>query len=330
MIDRPVNYVGVSGFGWSGSGAVVDLICEVRGCGAPGFEFSLVKEPHGIIDLECFLVEHWDIIRHDHAIREFSHYCKVLNRPNRRFGHWGLNMGEALGVDFMRICHEYIDALADFEYFGASRIHHYEQDHFGSLVEKIARRLGLEFARGRKMHLARPSEETFLAATHTFINSLLEPYAQKNNLHTLVLDQAIPTSNIDKALRYFEGMKLIVVDRDPRDIYVDQVNHSALLGANHKDEERVSKYILWHKKIRQNLDSVEQLAMADSVLKVRFEDLISNYELASSEIIAFLNLKKVPREKRSVFNPEKSAKNIGLWKDFPMQDDIRNIESAFF
>ncbi len=80
-MKTPIKFIAVSGYGWSGSGAVVDMLREVDGCGTPGFEFSLIKEPGGIIDLECLLVDNWDVIREADAIDRFLSFIEIVDRP---------------------------------------------------------------------------------------------------------------------------------------------------------------------------------------------------------------------------------------------------------
>ncbi len=65
------RYILIAGYGWSGSSAVVDLLNEIDGFYEPHVEFRLLKDPYGLIDLRHALVEHWDILNSDIAIRDF-------------------------------------------------------------------------------------------------------------------------------------------------------------------------------------------------------------------------------------------------------------------
>ena len=44
--------------------------------------------------------------------------------------------------------------------------------------------------------------------------------ANKEHKPYLMVDQIVPPSNIQRFVRYFKDIKVIVVDRDPRDLYI--------------------------------------------------------------------------------------------------------------
>ena len=75
----PLKYICVSGYGWSGSGAVVDLLQEFEGYVSLDIEFRLIKDAYGISDLENFLVYNWDVLRSDKAVKDFLWFTRVLN-----------------------------------------------------------------------------------------------------------------------------------------------------------------------------------------------------------------------------------------------------------
>ena len=75
-----LRFIAVSGYGWSGSGACIDILREFKGVNGPNNEFRIIKDPYGLLDLENSLVDNWDFVRHDVAIKDFLKYCKVLGR----------------------------------------------------------------------------------------------------------------------------------------------------------------------------------------------------------------------------------------------------------
>tara|TARA_B100001971_G_C18166599_1_gene524567 strand:+ start:143 stop:1171 length:1029 start_codon:yes stop_codon:yes gene_type:complete len=329
-MKHPLSYVAVSGFGWSGSSAVVDLLREFEGYISPGFEFSLIKEPYGIIDLENFLVDNWDVIRHDHAIKLFLEFCKILNRPYSYVGKWGLNIGVKLNTNFLQESYNYIDKLSDFTYKGNSRIDHYSLNNFQSLFKKIQRRMGISSASIRTRIFSKPDSKKFIEETQLYINNLFLEFANNNNCSNIILDQAIPTSNISRSLRYFERIKLILVDRDPRDIYIDLINQKAMLGQSYSDKEMLDKYLIWHTKIRSNIYEINSLKFLDGkILQVKFEDLIINYEATREMISNFLNISaiKTKHNCKLYFDPVRSNKNIELWKSWANQDEMELIKN---
>ena len=63
------------------------------------------------------------------------------------------------------------------------------------------------------------SEEQFLALTKKYTNSLFEA-ANVENAPFFMVDQLVPASNIARYTRYFDDLLAIIVERDPRDLYI--------------------------------------------------------------------------------------------------------------
>ena len=73
------------------------------------FEFSMIWEPNGLIDLENALVKNWDFLRHDNAINNFINYCHILDRKDSKFSKWGGNISNKLSTDFMKESNMFIE-----------------------------------------------------------------------------------------------------------------------------------------------------------------------------------------------------------------------------
>lgn len=318
-----INYLAVSGYGWSGSGAIVDLLREFDGFESLDFEFSMIWEPNGLIDLENALVKDWDFLRHDSAINNFINYCHILDRNGGKFSKWGGDVSNKLSIDFMKESNIFIDALTDIKYSGYTRLHDYNLSALSLFIKKIKRKLRIDNS-SANMYLARPTEEVFLFEVKNYFNRLFQEYIHKHSIQTLILDQSISIANISKSVRYFDKIKCIVVDRDPRDIYVDLVNHKALIGKEciNGSRESTKKYIKWHRALRQNNKELEQMENNKTILNLKFEDVILRPELCINRLNNFLNLKMTKNNTVNYFNPNISKKNIGLWKTYKYQKEI--------
>ena len=311
-----MKFIGVSGFGWSGSGAVVDLLREFDGYGALGLEFRLIKDPHGISDLESSLVNNWDVLRSNKAIDDFKWFCNVLNMKGSRFTRAGENLSKKLSVDFLLETDKYIDNLTDMKYKGNSLTFSYHLSKTYLFLKKLNR-----WKVNREMYFSKPTKEKFLLHTRTYLETIFNLFMKKNNIKTLILDQTISVTDIESSMKYFQDMKLIVVDRDPRDIYVDLVKMKALVGADSDINKRAERFVLWYKLIR------ERLYVNENVLFLNFEDIILNYDVEIKKIQLFLGLENKHIRKKQYLNPEVSKKNIGQWKKFHNQDEIDYIYS---
>ena len=114
---------------------------------------------------------------------------------------------------------KYINSLVDFTYLGDSAVHRYNLTSFWSFIARIKSRLGKTNA--IKTYFSRPGKDFFINKTQIFIDNLFINYLCKDV--TIVLDQSISPVNIENTIKYFRSSKIIVVDRDPRDVYIDLV-----------------------------------------------------------------------------------------------------------
>ena len=324
------KYLGISGYGWSGSGVVVDLLKEFEGFNTLDFEFSMIWEPNGIMDLEKSLVDSWDFLRHDIAIRDFIKYCKLLDSKSSKFNSTGLDMSKHLHIDFISESIKYVENLTDIKYSGYTRLFDYEYSQITLIYRKVLRKFFKKIFSSNEMYLARPSKELFIKETRDYFDRIFSNYSDINNISTVLLDQALPVAGITKSIEYFNNIKAIVVDRDPRDIYVDLINHNALIGIECRKGTREStqNYIKWHNILRQNRSELLKLEEEGKVLCLRFEDIVLNYDKSINQICQFLNLDlKKHILKNKYFRPELSSKNIGMWKSHQNQKEIDYIYS---
>ena len=314
------NFVSVSGYGWTGARAWIDILKEFKGIDALNGEFRIAKDPYGLIDLEESLVYNWDFMRHDVAIRDFINYCEMMSRGTGLFKRAGKDFSRKLHIDFMEETSLYIDKLVKMRYYGDTFIHRYKIPAYKNFIKKVRSKMGKENA--VSMYLSRPSEDFFIKETKNYINRLFSKYAECENLNTIVLDQAIPTTNINKAVRYFDEIKLIIIDRDPRDIYANSVRGNRLLGPELIKNDSSKTYITWHKMLRKK----SQYDISDkNVLRLYFEDFIFKYDESIDRITKFLDIDYCHNQKGKYFKPSDSIKNVGLWKKYKNQAAMSEI-----
>jgi len=245
------DFVCVSGYGRSGSSACIDLLKEFEFVDGPDKEFRIAKDPHGLLDLELSIVDNWEFIRHNTAINDFLEYCSMLGRGESIFKKVGKNFSDILYIDFMKESIEYVNRINNFTYFGDTLLHRYRLNALQSFKQRLNSKLGLSNA--ALMHFSRPTKERFLVETNRYLRRLFENYAANKNIHKVVLDQAISPTNMKKTLKYFDNAKLIIVDRDPRDIYATMLKEKCFLGADVINRDSVHKYIKWHRDVRKQV-----------------------------------------------------------------------------
>lgn len=116
-------------------------------------------------------------------------------------------------------------------------------------------------------------------------------------------------------------IKVVIVDRDPRDIYLleKEIWHGTIAPA--ESAELFCKWYRWTREIAKN-------NMGGNVLKIRFEDLIFNYQETVDKVLDHF---EIPfhnhTQKKKYFDPARSIVNTRLWKTIQgHEQDIQYIE----
>jgi len=259
------------------------------------------------------------------AIRDYLWFCQILSRNSSLFSAYGSSYNNLLSIDFVKESNDYIDRLTNFSYIGDSVVHRYRLNPMQYFYRRISSKVGLYNNTGT-MKVSRPTEKMFVHETRKYLNNIFKNYKIQYNAKCIVLDQAIPVSNIMKSSRYFSSIKTIVVDRDPRDIYVSLVKRRKLLGFELHNKDSVDKYIDWHKILREN--AKDNLTNKD-VLYVNFEDLVLDYSSTISKVKKFIGEKESNHiYPGKYFDNNKAANNVGLWKNYHNQSVMDKIYEA--
>ena len=165
--------------------------------------------------------------------------------------------------------------------------------------------------------------KNFDVAVKKHIQDILYAFGAKDNEH-LVFDQLFPGNNPQVCFKYFDDPYAVVVDRDPRDIYV--FGKTVLLKgiAGHMMPlNDVKDFVVYYRALRDNQPYKE---INDRILFLRFEDLVYHYDLATKRLRDFLHLGENPNPK-SIFDPSMSMANTQIWKRYPeFNKDIEYIE----
>ena len=315
---KNLNYVIVIGYSRSGSSACTNLLKEFEGFHAVDGEFRIAKDPYGLLDLENALVHNWDVMRNDIAIRDFFSYCDMFSRSPGLFKKTGKGFSNKLNVDVMNLAENYINSLVDMVYFGNSAVHRYYSSALKLFISTIKSKFGKNNA--IQTYCSKPSEDVFIKMTRQFIDNLFANHL--NDETTIILDQAMSPTNIANTIKYFHSSKVIVMDRDPRDIYSNLSKNGTLIGSDLSSHDSVDKYVKWHNILRSNLESeIANKELSKNVLRLNFEDLVLNYVQSVEKITNFLGGNIVHKNQSVYFNPkgERSKKSVELRKKYPDQ-----------
>lgn len=166
-------------------------------------------------------------------------------------------------------------------------------------------------------------DERFYAATKKYTSKLLGEMCDEHN-EILAIDQPFPSNNPEICFKYFEDdCKAIIVNRDPRDLYLISKTLSFGWEMRFTPTYNVDDFIFYY---RDQMKLIKEYS--EDVLFVQFEDLIYNYEKETTRIKEFLGLKD-PTYPRKYFNPDISIANTQMMLRYKQyQEDILKIEKA--
>ena len=319
---KSYKFVLVNGFGWSGSSALVDFFREFDVCYVPQKEFRLIKDPHGLRDLDLQINNSTDALNEDTAIKDFIRFIKIYSRINGGFRPLGLGYSKDFGQNIEKITREFIDGLIAYKYTGYWWYLDMDTPYLKYTTKRILGKTKIyDHKEHTKMYLSTISEDEFVKKAKTYIDNIFGELLQNTEYETVVLDQAIPANRPSWGMRYFNNSRVLIVDRDPRDVYVDLIKEKSLVGYDVAINHDVNLFIEWFKKVRR-LDPI-----ASNHMRIQFEDLIQNYESVVKSIYDYCELSpQLHTHKKKRLIPDESCKNIGMWKEHPYPDEIRKIE----
>lgn len=324
-------FVSTCGFGSTGSSAVNDYLLECNNTvGFDAVEFTIATMIDGLEDLEFHLMkQNTRLSSGTYAIQRFR---KAMYGRAREWASC-TSITETM---VKRLTDQFIDSLAQLKFIGYSPmidkphneiIRHY----FGEsiimhrlipfLEEKKIIKQNIDFyPLDEVVASIRPAK--FYELANRFVVDLLHAMGCKWDSHQyLVMDQAFSGNDPIKSFPFFDDPYAIVVDRDPRDIYIF-AKKFLLHRGRFMPTDTVDNFITYFRILREGQPYKKH---NPRVLFVQFEDMVYKYNETTEKIEQFLNITNDKR--KTIFNPEMSAANTNLIKKFPeFKSDIEKIE----
>jgi hypothetical protein len=321
-----MEVIGVCGFGYSGSGAITDLLQEYDEVSYVDIkEFPLLYWPDGIEDLDYHInIGRSRYLSSDIAIKRFARLC------NGKFG-----IGSGIYVSSKgkskSILEEYVTNLTDAKWHGF-----WEGDCVlgdakkNKLKYRIFMGIQKRYCKFLKKTLyIKPYNNMFFSYERkdfeVLTKKMLEELLRAAGFDfdkKVVLDQVFSADNLEKSFKYFNDPKAIVVFRDPRDTYI-LAKRFKMYECAWIPQHSVDDFIVFYKKMHANILSPK----ADKrILYIAFEDIVYNYENVVDTIEKFLSIKSHSR-KGKFLDINISRNNTQLYQLFPEeQDNIKAIE----
>jgi|TARA_B110000908_G_C10265379_1_gene463336 hypothetical protein len=333
------NIISISGFGWSGSTAARDLLREyseiTHFTDKKNFfkEYSLSYDPNGFIDLYSKLVQNWNFLNVDKAIKDHVTYFNSISSKKNFINYHGLHLDDFFKVNSKSLHKQFINKITLFNYTFSSRVNSLYKSIPQKLVFKIINRTGYY---NQKSLFSNITEEDFFLELRVFHKNMFNQIIEKNDL---MLEKAVPVNNINLVSNFFDNLKVLIVDRDPRDTFVEMSKRKTLFWGDTRNitNEQVLNFAQWKKAMSTKggvneipFNKLIRLKSDALVLKIKFEELVLNYENIKPLIEELVD--KTSNDhicKYDFFDPKKSKNNIGIWKNYHNQNHINIISKVF-
>lgn len=314
--------ISVTGYYATGSSAVIDLLKEYEDVhvAAPvdgDYEHTTFYCNGGVFDLGNILLNNCSPYNSDSAIYNFLKSAKRLN--NNDFGWFG-SFRKYFGDDrYLDIANAFVNEICTIKDRKGSN--HAERVNFSFM--KALLQVGAKIAIGRaipklgrnyhydsdKVYFSMPTHEEFVCAAKKYTSNYMDLFCDyKTDGKVNLFDHLIWPHHTKIINEYFDkNFKVIVVNRDPRDVYI--LNKYFL----HRPPVSLAKpYFPIEPEgfIDEWKRTVCQLDNNDRILSIRFEDLVYNYADTVKTIEVFCHIQDENHvRKYDFFNPERSIEN---------------------
>ena len=142
------------------------------------------------------------------------------------------------------------------------------------------------------------NEKKFLFETKKLLDELCQKKNKSKNSN-IILDQSASYWRPTDYIKYFNNLKIIIINRDPRSIYYSMYsrNSKAYPSSN------IITFAKWYKKIRNNQLKIKN----KNVYIIQYEKFLNNFEIESKKLNNFL---KISQKIKSKFDLNFSKNNI--------------------
>lgn len=314
--------IGACGFVGTGSSAITDYLRGFEEVNViDNFEFQLSHAPDGLEDLNFQLNQH---------CAKYTSSVVALERFRRYFFGSIIynNKNKSQNKALIKACDKFIEAVTQATWVGHGAIDYqlycgrnYEKKYINSFFSRAAWRAQKKIShmRGKEisgyplhnMNFALQPKEFDAHAKQLIVDvlSILGVDFKKK----IALDQPFSGTNPCLGFPYFDDPRAIVIDRDPRDLFLVSKNFYRVNGTGYQIPANVEEFVKYYRSLRE---CRFYDANTKGVLSIQFEDLVYEYEETAKKINEFCELKEENR-KEKVFDPAVSIRNTQLIRRYP-------------
>ena len=172
------------------------------------------------------------------------------------------------------------------------------------------------------------SEEAFIARARTYFNELFSSVSASSH-KALILNNAFEPFYPERSSVLIENAKSIVVDRDPRDVYISALTVGNVAGSQVGIAVTGGSVENFIKRFR--IYRTARGGVSPNVYRTHFEKILLDYEAEVRRIRGFLGESEGSYERQgTILRPVDSRRNISLWSRpeySSLRRDIQAIQS---
>lgn len=324
--------ISVTGYFGTGSSAVIDYIREFKNIKYIDSEMHLFINNGGLDELN-YKMKNYPSILSGIAIYKFERLIKVLSEAGvygEPFDSKVLWNGYFLkrSLEFIKnISNGYTDGFVEFN--RVEKLGKFNKWEMKTLpkIKKCFYKYMLLKKNVNRDDFVIPKRRTYIPKTYDiylkeqkkYISDLLN-YLKTSPEEKVLFDHFLPIGILDNKKDYSDDLKVIIVDRDPRDIFILNLEKwkETFVPKN------INDFVEWFKfnrknKIRKN---------TEDILCLNFEDLIYKNRETTEKINSFLGLdKKDHINYKKYLDIDISINNTQLFNRYPeYQNEIKIIE----
>lgn len=324
--------VAVTGYFGTGSSAVLDLLKEYEGVHIVpetgwAYEHSVFFVPGGLFSLCSQLLHGNSPQTSDMVINDFIAAMRRLN--DNDFGWFG-SYKSMFDRKFMDIVDDFVRKISVVK--TSSNANHTIKVRFSPAKAAVQlayhifkkrhfHKYGLWYVKDNKpIYFSMPTEDELYAAAREFTSSYTNLFSPEMGGH-IIFDHMIWPQQVEAYKKCFDSsFKVVVVVRDPRDVYISDQYMWSVPPMGHSKAHFPTDVIEFIDEWKRTIGGTSN---SENLLILQFEDLVYHYEETKKSLEKFLGIKpEQHKRKGQYFKPEASIENTQV---FLLKEEWREI-----
>ena len=295
------EFISIGGFASTGGTAIRDFLKQNSQIEILTPEFRLLVEYGGCLDLIRSIESHKLLEEQDLAFRHFEFVAKCMGKSSK---HWYLHTA---GLDYKKYFKDYssktqsyLDRITSHRYLGDWYYFDWIYGFYSQVLRRIGSKLGAAVELESRVSFLELSE--LIHETNKFVQEL---FVDWDNTKIIGLQNAVPLLNFSDACRSIEILgnpRVIIVDRNPRDIFLDMYK-GRYIGQTHTPKERARQFVRVYKRMRRDKNKILNL---DNVHEINFNEFLETPHLVIERLQKFLGIEIGSNLHGPYFNISKS------------------------